>query len=512
MTETDATVLVVDDDESTRFVFTSWLRRAGFGVREAATGAEALRLVEEQVCDLVVLDVNLPDMTGYDVCERIKSQESTNAIPVLYVSATAVEPTDRLIGLDRGADGYLVEPLEREELLGAVGALLRYAGARRRAEALAHRLGRLHAATLEMSAAGEVRDIAEAAASAAADLSGGWVAAVVRTSDGGLLVVVGSQAQPTLLTLTSDEMVLLAGTSMGTLRSLLPDLGFDRGPRAFMAGGRLRYTSSVIVVELSPDDESLESVLRQLSHAAAIASENLLLLAREHATALTLQRSLLPRVPSVPWLDIAARYVASTAQVEVGGDFYDVLVLDDDRVALVIGDVQGHSLWAATVMATLRNSLAAYLIEGRSPAEALELLNRVLMHLHPDVIATVCCIVLDRSGGAVVANAGHLPPLAITEGGVRLLQDRDPLLGLAAGRHETEYLLGLGAGLVLFTDGLVERRDASLDSGLSGAVSTVNDGSLDAEDICDRLIGLVGPGANAQDDIAILAVRLRQTP
>ena len=335
MTDSSGTVLVVDDNESTRSVFASWLRRAGFAVREAATGAEALEVVGQQACDLVVLDVNLPDMTGYDVCERIKSDETTNAIPVLHVSAAAVEPAEPVepvdwsIGLDRGADGYLVEPLEREELLGAVGALVRYAKARRRAEALALRLARLHAATLEMSAAGEVRDIAEAAASAAADLSGGWAAAAVRTNDGGLVVVVGSQAPPTLSCLTAEEMALLVGTAPGALRSLVPELGpVGTAPTVFTAGGRLGHTSSVVIVESVPDDDSIESVLHQLSHAGAIASENLLLLAREHATALILQRSLLPRVPSVPWLDIAARYVASTAQVEVGGDFYDVLVLD----------------------------------------------------------------------------------------------------------------------------------------------------------------------------------------
>lgn len=110
MTEPPAAVLLVDDDEAKRYVMATWLRRAGHTVTETAPGSEALSKVGD--ADLVLLDVNLPDMSGFDVCRQIKSDPATTAIPVIQVSATAVEIADRAQGLTQGADAYLVEPTE----------------------------------------------------------------------------------------------------------------------------------------------------------------------------------------------------------------------------------------------------------------------------------------------------------------------------------------------------------------------------------------------------------------
>ena len=122
----------MDDDEAKRYVLATWLRRAGHTVTEAATGQEALSLVG--AAELVLLDVNLPDMSGFEVCRRIKSDPRTAAIPVIQVSATAVEVADRAHGLTQGADAYLIEPTEPAELLATVTAALRYSRARQRAE------------------------------------------------------------------------------------------------------------------------------------------------------------------------------------------------------------------------------------------------------------------------------------------------------------------------------------------------------------------------------------------
>src|SRR5580700_3451519 len=98
--EPDRSILIVDDSEGTRFVFSNWLRKAGYVVHEAATGAEAIDLLAHHRFDIVVLDVNLPDMSGYDVCAHIKSTRRTAAVPVLHVSATATDPEDRSAGLN----------------------------------------------------------------------------------------------------------------------------------------------------------------------------------------------------------------------------------------------------------------------------------------------------------------------------------------------------------------------------------------------------------------------------
>ena len=103
-------LLLVDDDEAKRYVLATWLRRAGHTVVEAATGREALELVAG--AELVVLDVNLPDISGIEVCRQIKNDARTAAIPVIQVSATAITVADRAHGLTEGADAYLIEPTE----------------------------------------------------------------------------------------------------------------------------------------------------------------------------------------------------------------------------------------------------------------------------------------------------------------------------------------------------------------------------------------------------------------
>jgi PAS domain S-box-containing protein len=118
-------ILNVDDDDAGRYVTTRVLRQAGFSVAEAATGSEALRKVALESPYLVLLDVNLPDISGYEVCSRIKSDPATAAIPVLQMSATYVEGTDRARGLEGGADAYLVEPIEPAELIATINAFIR---------------------------------------------------------------------------------------------------------------------------------------------------------------------------------------------------------------------------------------------------------------------------------------------------------------------------------------------------------------------------------------------------
>ncbi|MBW3571297.1 MAG: response regulator [Gemmatimonadetes bacterium] len=120
-----ALVLNVDDYEAGRYATSRVLRQAGFEVVDAATGEEALRLVRSEEPDLVLLDVNLPDLDGFEVCRRIKTAPETGTIPVLYLSAAYRTPEHRVQGLDLGADGYLTQPVEPRELVATVNALLR---------------------------------------------------------------------------------------------------------------------------------------------------------------------------------------------------------------------------------------------------------------------------------------------------------------------------------------------------------------------------------------------------
>lgn len=131
-------ILTVDDNEALRYSIVRSLRDAGYQVVEARTGTEALARAAE-LPDLITLDVNLPDMNGFQVCRKIKTDPFTAHIPILHVSSTFVDPQSRVRGLEGGADAYLAEPIDRAELVATVGALLRLkqaeTAARQQAEA-----------------------------------------------------------------------------------------------------------------------------------------------------------------------------------------------------------------------------------------------------------------------------------------------------------------------------------------------------------------------------------------
>jgi signal transduction histidine kinase len=150
-----ALVLNVDDYDAARYTRSQHLRRAGFIVREAATGAEALSIaVAERPC-VVLLDVNLPDMSGFEVCRRLRHEPRTARTPVLHVSATYVTDSYKVTGLEGGADAYLTEPVDPPVLVATIHALLRM----RRAEAARDELlVRERAARAEAEAASRAKD------------------------------------------------------------------------------------------------------------------------------------------------------------------------------------------------------------------------------------------------------------------------------------------------------------------------------------------------------------------
>ena len=133
MLNTAATILNVDDDAAGRYAVSRILRQAGYGVEEAASGGETIRMASSKEFSLLILDVNLPDFSGFEVCRRLKSDPGTSHLPILHLSATSVNANSRVQGLDSGADGYLTQPVEPEVLVATVRSLLRM---RRAEEAL----------------------------------------------------------------------------------------------------------------------------------------------------------------------------------------------------------------------------------------------------------------------------------------------------------------------------------------------------------------------------------------
>jgi len=509
---TPATVLVVDDSATKRYLLVSWLSRAGFSVVEAETGGEALHRLTEADIDLVVLDVKLPDMNGFEVCERIKTDPEYGVLPVIHVSAHAVDVVDRTQGLNRGADAYLVEPIEPDELIATAQAVLRYYRARQRAETLAARMVRLAETTLAINSASTLAGLLKAAADGAYEIFGGPVVVVAETSDGDGLAAVANSPSAKVRPWPVEHQEIPVGSTLRTDEPAdWPGTGpWAEGESVAVASARLRADRTPVYVAVPASTQSPGfPVLRQLAQAVAAAVEAQRSYDEEHRIAVTLQRSLLQsRLPDVPGLELAVRYEPAGAQTEVGGDFYELTMLDG-KLLVAIGDVAGHSLHAATVMAELRHAVRAYAVEGHRPAAVLELVNRFMRTVLPAESATLCLLTLEPDTGRVrLASAGHLPPLLHVAGAARFLDPRGPLLGINAPRPaDLEFELPVGGTLVLYTDGLIERRDADIDVGLSALATCAAqvEPSLDA--FCQRLlVRLAGAGEQA-DDIAVVALR-----
>lgn len=248
----------------------------------------------------------------------------------------------------------------------------------------------------------------------------------------------------------------------------------------------------------------------------ALAVDNARLYEAEVTVATALQQQLLPsRLPDVDGVEIAARYRPGGPGVDVGGDWYDVLLLPDGRVGFVIGDVMGRGVVAAGVMAELRNAVRGFALQGLDPAEAMTLLGRLIESNDRGSLATMLYAVLDPATGRVaVANAGHCPPLVIGANGDAWWLDVPPDPPLGAGLvtySNVELPESAGATIVLYTDGLIERRGEALDDGLArlltAALAAAGGGP---EAMCDALIARLLDSQREPDDTALLVARLRR--
>jgi CheY-like chemotaxis protein len=517
-------VLVVDDVEAHRYVVGSWLRRAGYEVVEAGTGTEALERLDPRL-DLVVLDIHLPDMTGFDVCAAIRARPDMAAVPVVHLSATAVDADSLARGLDTGADAYLTEPLEPEEFLATVRAVLRAGAARRRNDRLIEQLTRLAAATLPVNAADSLGRLLEASATGAAAMFGQASFAAGAMLDGqAIRCICPAPGEDPVLDPTGPPLVpnwkpgvnYLGPDSPKAWTPLLERADvLDRHWVALPVYDGRRVAGGIAVTLPAGVDRltaSEESLLARLTEAMKVALDNLRAYTEEHRIALTLQRALLPReLPLVAGAALEGRYFAADADVSVGGDFYDAFELPDGCLAAVIGDVQGHSLHAGTIMAELRFSLRAWLGQPHGVTATLALLDNLMLRNHEEDTASVALLVLDQARtGLVVANAGHLPPLLVTaDGRATFLEGGGMLLGVGGGSHESfAVALDPPCALVLVTDGLIERRTGSISEALADLRAAAAElGSLDPADLADALLERFATG-DADDDIAVLVVRV----
>ncbi|MGQ4490965.1 SpoIIE family protein phosphatase [Streptomyces sp. SAS_281] len=254
-----------------------------------------------------------------------------------------------------------------------------------------------------------------------------------------------------------------------------------------------------------------EALAAELAARAAVSIDNARLYRQQQETALTLQRSMLPRNHDDPaGLDVVSRYRPAASRYEVGGDWFDVIGLRDGGTALVVGDVMGSGINAATTMGRLRTATQTLSRLSLEPAEVLGHLDEITAGLDPWFATCVYAVYDPGAGRCRVSTAGHLPPVLIPEGGEPVLLDLPAGVPLGVGGvpfSDVTVPLGPGDRLVLYTDGLVETREDDIDSRLETLLGLLRtpDASLDAT--CDRLLReLRDP--DGHDDVALLMARV----
>ncbi|MFE2329462.1 SpoIIE family protein phosphatase [Streptomyces sp. NPDC059385] len=270
-----------------------------------------------------------------------------------------------------------------------------------------------------------------------------------------------------------------------------------------------------------PFDEDDLSLAEELVARAAVSMDNARRYTREHALAVTLQRSLLPRaLPEQSAVDVAHFYLP--AQSGVGGDWFDVIPLPGSRVALVVGDVVGHGLHAAATMGRLRTAVHNFSSLDLPPDEILARLDDLVQRIDHDgevgdgaggVIGATCLYAVydPVSRSCTAARAGHLPPMVVAPDGTTTIIDlpAGPPLGLGGMPFETAELeLEEGSQLVLYTDGLVEERNRDIGEGLELLRTVLSRPNRTPEESCRAVLDMMLP-PRPTDDVALLIARTR---
>ena len=278
-------------------------------------------------------------------------------------------------------------------------------------------------------------------------------------------------------------------------------------PRQPLAGTlpqRLPWIILIAGIVLSSGAALLTSRLQGAVH------ENRRLYGEQRTIAQTLQHALLPEtLPQVRGLQVSGRYQAGGENVEIGGDWYDLITLSEDRLLLVVGDVSGRGLAAATAMAALRFAIHAYAAEGDEPDAFLPKLSRLLSVTEDKLLATVLCAVIDVPEREITfTSAGHLPALIVSGEGSTFVETAAGLpvgIDRDASYVSTTVTVPPGATLLAFTDGLVERRGESIEVGLERLRAAVGSEHTALDELLTRVLGELHQ--DASDDTAIAGIQ-----
>lgn len=302
------------------------------------------------------------------------------------------------------------------------------------------------------------------------------------------------------------------------------DLTVPGGQRAILAPlrGRRRVIGAALFLR-RPDRPAFETddllVAAQLATHSALGIDKAVLYGREAYIADELQRTMLPEtLPRPTGVRLASRYLPAAETARVGGDWYDAIPLPGSRVALVVGDVMGHSMTSAAIMGQLRTTAQTLAGLDLPPQEVLHHLDEQAQRLGTDRMATCLYAVYDPVAHRItIANAGHPPPVLLHLGGRAEVLRVPPGAPIGVGGVDFEAVeldAPAGATLLLYTDGLVESRLRDVWTGIeqlrerlaATAQLTGADHPPPLEALCDEVLDMLGPG-DRDDDIALLAAR-----
>jgi serine phosphatase RsbU (regulator of sigma subunit) len=341
-------------------------------------------------------------------------------------------------------------------------------------------------------------------------------------SDVNYAIYLGRTPRPANLVVANTRRLPLAG-QRATVRVPFGSTFFTvtiaaRGPQAgvlpqllplaiAIVGVLLTLGATMLAASLIRRRRNVERLAEQLERTA---EENRQLFAQQRSIAQTLQHALLPDVlPQVPGLQASASYQAGAEGVDIGGDWYDLIPLPDGRLLLVVGDVSGRGLKAATTMASLRFAIHAYTAQGDEPPAILRKLSGLVSVSADRQLATVLCALIDVGRREIsVTNAGHLPLLMVSAKGAQFVESDIGLpvaVDPAASYRSTTVSAPPGAILLAFTDGLVERRGESIDVGLERLRAQVSPDHVALDQLLERLLHDVRD--DESDDAAIAAIR-----
>ena len=325
----------------------------------------------------------------------------------------------------------------------------------------------------------------------------------------------GAIDSPIEMALATDGVGPATASLAERLRTSLP-AGVDTVVVHPVTGRRATLGVLVTVprngVGLAGLDDHDRTVLYLVVRRVGMAVDNVRLYAREHRLAETLQRAMLPEQAEVQDLDVWTYYAPSSGHAQVGGDWYDVLQVNPDVVAVVIGDVVGHDVEAAAAMGQLRSVVRSYAFEVEEPGVVLNRVDQLVAGMRIPRSASLVLATLTRRDGhwnLRYSRAGHLPPLVVRGSAVLTLDDAGgALVGFGTGGRSTAgTTLRPGDVLVLYTDGLIERRNRPLRDGLTALTeASASTGGTDAAGIGEELLARLGEAP--EDDVAVVVVRV----